>query len=217
MSPTGRPENGPVFLIKEDNVISEQTFLVSIQVETFYGFGTVIGQDIHLGQSGQESVTERFNASQQKIPFRFTLLPDTISEGPEDFLAYLYPVDAQSLPDGTEERFPTSFLGSFIDVLVTILDDDRKFQAHVILLPYVNFFLTLLAIVIGFTDTSYTVDEGVGTLQVDIRVFNVPDDQLLAIFVGLVIETVSGSASKCTELVYLTSIDHSCIFISWRK
>ena len=68
-----------------------------------------------------------------------------------------------------------------------------------------TFFFTLLAIVIGFTDTSYTADEGVGALQVDIRVFNVPDDQPLPIFVDLVIETVSGSASKCTghRLVYL--------------
>ena len=32
MSPTGYPENGPVFLIKEENVISEQIFLFSFQV-----------------------------------------------------------------------------------------------------------------------------------------------------------------------------------------
>ena len=32
MSPTGRPENGPVFLAKENNTISEQIFQVSFQV-----------------------------------------------------------------------------------------------------------------------------------------------------------------------------------------
>ena len=72
-------------------------------------------------------------------------------------------------------------------------------------LSYANYFLTLLAIVIGFTDTSYTVDEGVETLQVDIRIFNIPDNRPLLTSVDLIIETVSGSASKCTEhrLVYL--------------
>ena len=134
VSPTGQPENGPVFLIKEDNVTSEQTFLVSIQVFLFYSFGADIGQDFHLrqpGQAGVHNVTfELFNATQQRIPFRFTLLPDTLFEGPEDFLAYLYPIS--SLPDGTEERFPTASLGLFCDVFVTIVDDDRKFQAHVV-------------------------------------------------------------------------------------
>ena len=128
MSPTGRPENGPIYLVKENNVTSEQTFLVSIQVNLI-SFGTV-GQDFYLGQSGQASVTEFFNASQQRIPFQFTLLPDTLPEGLEDFRAYLYPVS--SLPDGTEERFPTDFLGWFRDVLVFIVDDDCKFQAHVL-------------------------------------------------------------------------------------
>ena len=69
------------------------------------------------------------------------------------------------------------------------------------------YLLSCLAIIIGFTNTSYTVDEGIGTLQVDVQVFSPPDDQLLTASVDLVIQTVSGSASKCTEPVYLTSID----------
>ena len=40
-------------------------------------------------------------------------------------------------------------------------------------------------------------------LQVDVQVFTPPDDQFLPITVSLVVQTVSGSASKCTELVYL--------------
>ena len=62
------------------------------------------------------------------------------------------------------------------------------------------YLLSCLAIIIGFTNTIYTVDEGIGNLQVEIRVLNVPDDQPLP---DLVIQTVSGSASKCTEPVYL--------------
>ena len=52
-----------------------------------------------------------------------------------------------------------------------------------------------LAIIIGFTNTSYTVDEDIGTLQVDVRVLNVPDDQPLPASVDLVIQSMSGSAS----------------------
>ncbi len=53
-----------------------------------------------------------------------------------------------------------------------------------------------LAIVIGFTNTSYTVDEGVGTLQVGIRVLNPPENLPLPGSVDLVVQTVSGSASR---------------------
>ena len=60
-----------------------------------------------------------------------------------------------------------------------------------------------LANIIGFTNTSYTINEGIGTLQVDVRVLNPPDDQPLPASVDLVIQTVSGSASKCTEPVDL--------------
>ena len=53
-----------------------------------------------------------------------------------------------------------------------------------------------IAVIIGFTKTSYTVDEGIGNLEVDVRVFNVPDDQPLPASVDLVIQSVSGSASS---------------------
>lgn len=59
------------------------------------------------------------------------------------------------------------------------------------------------AIIIGFTNTSYIVGEGIGTLQVDVRVFNVPDDEPLPAIVELVIQTEPGSASK---LVYRASV-----------
>jgi hypothetical protein len=62
---------------------------------------------------------------------------------------------------------------------------------------------TSLAIIVAFTNTSYTVDEEIGTLQVDVRVLNPSDDQPLPASVDLVIQSVSGSASKCTEPAYL--------------
>ena len=66
---------------------------------------------------------------------------------------------------------------------------------------YVSIF-SCLAIIIGFTNISYTVDEGIGTLQVDVQVFSPPDDQFIQGTTLLVIQTVSRSASKCTDIVY---------------
>jgi hypothetical protein len=63
--------------------------------------------------------------------------------------------------------------------------------------------ISYVVITIGFTNTSYTVDEEIGTLQVDIRILNPPDNQPLPAAVDILIQTVSGSASKCTESVYL--------------
>ena len=60
-----------------------------------------------------------------------------------------------------------------------------------------------LAIIIGYTNTNYTVNEGIGTLQVEIQVFSPADERPLPASVDLVIHSVSGSASKCTESVYL--------------
>ena len=57
-------------------------------------------------------------------------------------------------------------------------------------------------ITIGFANTSYTVSESVGTFQVDVQVFNPRDDQPLPVeiyLVLLVVQTVSGTASKCTD------------------
>ena len=51
-------------------------------------------------------------------------------------------------------------------------------------------------ITIGFADASYTVNESVGTFQVDVQVFNPTDDQPLPPSVYFVIQTVSGTASK---------------------
>ena len=59
------------------------------------------------------------------------------------------------------------------------------------------------AIIIGFTNTSYTVDEGIGTFQVEVQVFSPPDEQPLQTAIELSIQSVSGSASKCIEPVLL--------------
>ena len=92
------------------------------------------------------------------------------------------------------------------EIFITIVDDDRKFQIYQCDCSNLTSF-SCLAIIIGFANASYTVDETAGTLQVDVQVFSPPDNQPLPPTTYLVIQTVSGSASKCTEPVYLKSID----------
>ena len=48
------------------------------------------------------------------------------------------------------------------------------------------------------------MNEAIGVLEVDVRVFNPPDRQNnFPVTIELVIQTVSGSASKYTKLVYM--------------
>ena len=144
-SPTGRPENGPIFLAKEGNVISEQTFLVSIQVTDSAPSGTsiqpaTIEQDYRITApvAGRaiKSVVETFHFFEQRIPFRFTLFPDTLPEGNETFQASVSPEDERVLPDGTTEVFPIALNPQFLssEIFVTIIDDDRKFQLNLFII-----------------------------------------------------------------------------------
>lgn len=128
VSPSGQPENGPIYLIKQDNVTSEQSFLLTYIFITL-GPGPVHGQDFCFGESCQETENNStlpeifFDASQQRIPFRLTVLPDTLPEGVEQFLAFL------NLPATSGDFSYTT--------TVTILDNDRMFRAHCIFYHHV--------------------------------------------------------------------------------
>ena len=132
VSLTGRPENGPIYLVKEDDVTSEQTFLVSLQVTESAPSGTqtaTLGQDYGFGSlPGQTSLTEVFRPFQQRIIFSFDLFTDTLSEGNEAFQASVSPEDTQDAGDGNVVQFPTSRnpLTLRSEIFVTIVDDDRK-------------------------------------------------------------------------------------------
>ena len=146
-SPTGLPVNGPIYLVKENNVISEQTFLVSIQVEDS-GTSSVqpatFGVDYYLGTPGRKSVAKTFLASEQRIAFQFTLFSDTIPEGTEIFQARVFPEKVPMWSVRSVERFPMETLASEIFVVIED-DDERKFavltvciSSFVIIFSYCN-------------------------------------------------------------------------------
>ena len=133
MSLTGRPENGPILLVKEDNVASEQTFLVSLQVTDSAPSGTqtaALGQDYRFGsQPGQTSATEFFRPFQRRIPFQFELSTDTLPEGNEAFQASVSPEDSLDVGGGVTVQFPTSRnpLTLRSEIFITIVDNDCMF------------------------------------------------------------------------------------------
>jgi hypothetical protein len=135
VSPTGRPENGPIFLVKENNVISEQTFLVSFQVTDSAPSGTqsaAIDQDYRFSGADRTSLTNFFFPSQQRILFPFELIQDTLPEGTEAFQASVSPEDTREFIDENGvmmvERFPTSLYPITLrsEIFITILDNDCK-------------------------------------------------------------------------------------------
>ena len=105
------------------------------------------------------------------------------------------------MPNGTVETLP-SFLNPLTlatEIFVVIEDDgDCKFGSHYAVFICTDLFP--LVILVGFANTSYIINETNGMLQVRVQAFNPPDTYPLPATVSLVVQTVSGSASKCTEL-----------------
>ena len=150
MSPTGLPVNGSIYLAKEDNVTSEQTFLLSIQVTDSAPSGTIIqpatlDADYRIAGHGKTSATLTFRAFQQRIDFQFTLFPDTLPEGTEAFRASVSPQETLMRPDGSTETFPTFLNPEKLasEIFVFIEDDDRKFEISAIIYLCTSSFLKI--------------------------------------------------------------------------
>ena len=110
-----------IFLVKENNQFTEQTFNIRINL------GMIAGT-ISSATEGEDYATDlidntivlAFLASQQNITFKLRLFPDDIAEGNEGFIL-------TSSPAG-DIRYTLPSLGStvFRDETVVIRDDDRK-------------------------------------------------------------------------------------------
>ncbi len=151
MPPTGCPENGPIYLVKENNVTSEQTFQVIIQVTDSAPSGTAIqsatiDQDYQYAGADRRSQSIFFRPFDQRVLVSFELLADTLPEGTEAFQASVSPeVGSQMFLDGRMERFPISLnpINLASEIFITIIDNAGcKFQMHACsVLSCTNFFL----------------------------------------------------------------------------
>ena len=116
----------PILIIKENGVVSEQIFRVSITAGTadLPGIGNALFQprfgdigDYSLGQPGQ-TLVDRFEADVQSRGFQFALLNDFLPEGPEAFGLTI------STISGEGGEFS---VGTIDSTVVIIEDDDGKF------------------------------------------------------------------------------------------
>ena len=130
---SGLPVNGPIYLAKENNVTSEQTFQVVVYASDLVPPGQNIqpaslDADYCLAVAGRSVVVLHFDPHDQRINVLFTLFPDTLPEKTEAFLACLSPGDIAQSSDGTVVPVST-FLNPtllFVETFVIIEDDDRE-------------------------------------------------------------------------------------------
>ena len=112
-------DTGPIYLIKEDGVVSEQTFEVVIQVTNTVPGGSgfqpaTFDEDYSVGRVSQ-SFQFAHNIQKRIVPL--TLFSDVIPEGTEAFLMTSTPGDSMS-------RVPTYLPPTIADTFVIIEDDD---------------------------------------------------------------------------------------------
>ena len=123
---SGLAVNGPIYLAKENNVISEQTFSVVVQASSSVPPGQGIQQasldsDYRLTlPNGTTSVVLQFLPTFQRRNFPFTLFADDFPEGTEAFLASSAPGEGEEIPTYLNpERLSA-------ETFIIIEDDDRK-------------------------------------------------------------------------------------------
>ena len=124
-----------VIIVKENNVITEQTYSVVITASTpanpLLNAATPepIGGGIHdysLGQPGQTFGQSDIDPDEQSIIFPFILNDDQSPEGVESFQLTITPT--VGFPT---YRSPTTL---FTTTLINIIDDDGKFKAMIIMI-----------------------------------------------------------------------------------
>ena len=136
VSPAGRPESRPIFIVKHDNVTTEQAFRLEIQCMDSVPSGSMYAgvhpatanQDYHFCPRGTTSIHYIFFASMQRIPVPFEFVSDTLPEGTEAFQITLS-VASRSFIDERVEILPTPEI-LIQKVAVVIEDDDCEFQTH---------------------------------------------------------------------------------------
>ena len=137
------PENstisGPVFLFKENDVMSEQTFSIVIEVSeaTPPNQNNINRATRNADFTSSDISVVQFVPGNQRINFQFNLLPDNFPEGTESFLATSAPEDRGEF-GGVIFDAP-SFLPPVTlsdRTFIIIEDNDRKFHEVLYITSY---------------------------------------------------------------------------------
>ena len=122
---SGLAVNGPTYLTEENNAVSEQTFLVTVVLQSIspgQGIQPATLNDDY-GLSGTTPYVAHFLPTEQRITIGFTLFPDNVHEGTEAFLATSAPEDGGGF---SVPRYLNP-IALFAETLIVIEDDDCRF------------------------------------------------------------------------------------------
>ena len=126
ISPYDLIKYGPVYLIKENNVTTEQIFEIVIQISDAVPQGTnpaTLSEDYFVGAV----IFQRtFPSNLQRLNIEFELYNDNIPEGTEAFLFSSTRQDTSS-SGGREFTLGDYLPPMFASTFVNILDNDREF------------------------------------------------------------------------------------------
>ena len=163
-------EDSPILIIKENGVVSEQTFRVLITAGPADLQGVANAQfqqnpgdigDYSLGQPSQ-TVVDLFEADVQSRGFQFSILADTLPEGAEAFGLSL------ATTTGEGGQFSVGTNGSTV---VIIEDDDRKFIQMSVNLEYSSACEIRFAILFDHSSGTETEDR-LGMSYIFVFVYN---------------------------------------------
>ena len=141
VSPMGRPESQPIFIVKHDNVTTEQMFLLEIQFTDSVPSGSMYTgihpataeQDYRFSSSTTSVYYQLFHALSQRITVDFELISDTLPEGTEALQITLSSLASQHSTDGRVDIFSIPKI-LIRKVPIIIEDDDCEFQTQA---PYI--------------------------------------------------------------------------------
>ena len=185
-------------LIKEDNRITEQTYSLTINVNSSsMGLQAAtlesvdgISYDYSIGPPGIVFTVINFPPGSQNITFLFFLNHDELPELTETFQASVRANNGYPTFDT-----PTNL---FLNTLINIIDnDDGKFPSFPSHFSF-HKFCCFLAVIIGFEQLQYTVNETSGTVEVCIAITNPPPNENLVFEIVTEYISVTGTAGNYT-------------------
>ena len=202
LPPPGSNDSDAIFLAKENDVVSEQTFVVIFQVQSTVPEGSTSIRAATLGDDySVPGEVYDFPSRQQRLVFPFELFRDDIAEGTESFQVAFF-------PGNSDTRGTSFFVPSFSNTPMTlnantfaIINDDGNHIFHIILtflLLLITFFIDI--VIIGFEVTEYSINEAAGSIEVFVSVLT-QSDVTLPTSIPVVVRTVNGSAGKTFVIV----------------
>lgn len=196
-----------IFLIKENNRVTERTFEVIVDIRSVMVGGAIIsnaefGTDYRIGTSMIQTL--RFEASAQRLPFPIQIIEDIIPEGTEAFQ-----LRSRNSAQGPNFDSPQNISAN---ALVTIEDDDGKQNNnnHIAkCICNVNS-PNVAVLVVGWEQAFTEVNESIGTLQLRVLFMNLSEDVVLSdgFVFSLDLETVPDTAGKMYCILYFACLSN---------